>query len=282
MRSKVMTQPIKPHNEKAAVVWSAPGRTYDEMSRSMAPAIEHCVYRLAPRTSERALDIATGTGWASRSLAERGAQVTGVDFAESPLQAAREIAEERGLDIDYHIADAEALPYPDGHFDLVISTFGVMFAVDQQAAAAELARVTRKGGRLALASWMPEPRDAANGRQALNGLSSKVYAAYMPTPASPPPSPYNWGTQAWLDETLGGNFNLGYETGTLYQYFPNGEAAWDLYLATFGPLQAIYDGLADDRKRGLKRDMAAVYDQFQDGLGISVPIDYLLAVGTRR
>ena len=112
--------------------------------------------RLAPKPGQCILDVATGTGWASRRVAAFGAEVTGIDIAEGLLDAARELADEQNLDIDYKLADAEELPFPDDSFDGVISTFGVMFASDQEAAIREIARVCKPGARLAVAAWRPD------------------------------------------------------------------------------------------------------------------------------
>ena len=112
--------------------------------------------RLAPSPGQRILDVATGTGWASRRVAAYGAEVIGIDIAERLLDAARELADEQNFAIDYKTADAEDLPFPDDSFDGVISTFGVMFASDQEAAIRELARVCKPGARLAVAAWRPE------------------------------------------------------------------------------------------------------------------------------
>ena len=137
---------ILQHNERPAAVWSAGGADYDQISRGIADAIEHCVLRLDPRPGERVLDLSTGTGWTSRVVAGRGATVIGVDIAGDLLAAARERAEAEGLPIDYRLGDAESLPFETGEFDAVVSTFGVMFASRPEAAAGELARVCRKGG----------------------------------------------------------------------------------------------------------------------------------------
>jgi ubiquinone/menaquinone biosynthesis C-methylase UbiE len=147
---------IQPHNEKSAAVWSSGGADYDRVSRGIADSIEHCVLRLDPQRGERVLDLATGTGWTSRVVAKRGATVIGADIAADMIAAARERAKAVGLDIDYCIGDAERLPFADGEFDAVISTCGVMFASRPEAAAAEIARVTRKGGRVALTTWLPD------------------------------------------------------------------------------------------------------------------------------
>ena len=169
---------IQPHNEKPAAVWSSGGAEYDRVSRGIADSIEHCVLRLDPRPSERILDLATGTGWTSRAVARRGAKVVGADIAADLVAAARERAKAEGLDIDYRVGDAEKLPFADGEFDAVISTCGVMFASRPEAAAAELARVTRKGGRVALTTWLP---DSNLFKMFL------VMKPYMPPPPNPAP-----------------------------------------------------------------------------------------------
>jgi len=151
-----MTSRIQPHNVRPAAVWSAGGGEYDQISRGIADSIEHAVMRLDPRPGERILDPATGTGWTSRVVVRRGATVTGVDIAGEVLTAAQARARAERLPIEYQIGDAEDLPFDDGTFDAVISTCGIMFATRPEAAAAELARVCRKGGRVALTTWLSD------------------------------------------------------------------------------------------------------------------------------
>ena len=256
-----------------AALVGAVDRAYDEVSRFIAEGIEHCVIRLAPKPGERVLDVATGTGWTSRRVAEHGAKVTGVDIAEGMLAAAREIAGERSLGIEYRLADAESLPFADGEFDAVISTCGVMFAGNREAAAAELARVCRKGGRLALMTWTPESA-AVELR--------KVLARFMSPPPSPPPSPFDWGRPEWLEETLGPAFEFGFETGTLYHRAPDGEAGFEVMVAGFGPVKALVENLDDEKRAAAKADLVAFYERYREGIGIAMPYDYLIAVGTRR
>jgi ubiquinone/menaquinone biosynthesis C-methylase UbiE len=147
---------IQPHNTKASAVWSTGGARYNDISRGIADSIEHCVLRLDPKPGERVLDLATGTGWTSRVVARRGAAVIGADIAVDLVAAARDNARAEGLGIDYRVGDAESLPFGDAEFDAVVSTCGVMFASRPEAAAAELARVTKKGGRVALTTWLPD------------------------------------------------------------------------------------------------------------------------------
>lgn len=269
-----MNATVNPHNTKAAAMWGTPGRKYDEVSRFVSSGIEHCVERLAPAPGEYVLDVATGTGWTSRRVAAWGAKVAGIDISEGMLNAAKEIAEECSLDIEYQVGDAEALPFEDGEFDAVVSTFGVMFAPDRAAAASELTRVCRKGGRVALLTWPPDSSPVE---------MRKVLAAYAPPPPSPPPpSPFDWGRPEWLEETLGDAFELGFEKGTLYHRVPDGEAGWDFMANSFGPVKAVAESLDEERLAAARADMAAFFNRHQDGLGVSLPCDYLVTVGVRR
>ncbi len=268
-----MDAPIKDHNVKAAALWSSGGRAYDQISRGISGAIDHCVERLNPAVGERIVDVATGTGWTSRAVARLGAQVIGVDIAEALLSAAKEIAQEHRLPIDYRLGDAEALPFKDEEFDAVISTLGVMFASDQQRAASELTRVCRRGGRLAIAAWVPES-NAASLR--------KVLQPFMAAPPTPPPSsPFVWGTRDWLTATLASAFHLGFEEGVVITRFPSAEVAWEQYVEGFGPVRAVASSLDDSRRSELKTAFMTWTEPFRTGLGISIPFEYLVSIGQR-
>ena len=110
-----MSSTIQPHNLRAAAVWSRGGKAYEEISRGIADAIEHCVLRLDPQPDERVLDLSTGTGWTSRIVARRGANVIGADIAEELLEAARARAVADSLAIEYQLADAERMPFGRRH-----------------------------------------------------------------------------------------------------------------------------------------------------------------------
>ena len=267
-----MSSTIREHNLKAAAMWSSGGRAYNDISRICANGIDHCVTRLNPAPGERVVDIATGTGWTSREVARRGASVVGVDIADGLLVAARDIAREQNLTIDYQIGDAEALPFGDGEFDAVISTFGVMFAPDQQRAAAELTRVCRRGGRAAIAAWTPNSH-AVTLRQ--------VMAPFMTPPPAPPPSPFVWGTREWLNSTFGRDFRLGFEEGTVLSRFPSMDVAWNTYVTGFPPVIAVASALDATRRNALRHAFSEWAEPFRTGLGITLPIDYLITVGER-
>ena len=131
-------------------MWGRGGKDYDEVSFAISDAFAHAAQRLNARAGERILDVATGTCWSARNVARKGAMVTGVDIAPELLAAAADLSRHIRPPIEFLLGDAEKLPFDDDAFDGVISTFGVMFAVDQAAAAAELGRVCRSGGRLVL------------------------------------------------------------------------------------------------------------------------------------
>jgi SAM-dependent methyltransferase len=264
---------IQQHNERPAAVWSAGGDDYDEISRGIADSIEHCVLRLNPQPGERILDLSTGTGWTSRVVARRGATVTGVDIACGLLDAARAKAEEESLRIDYRLGDAEDLPFEDGAFDAVVSTVGIMFASRPDAAAAELARVCRAGGRIALTTW------ASDG----NVLEMfKVMKSYMPLPPSPaPPSPFEWGRPERIRELLGTAFQLRFEKSVSYYREPSGEVAWDTFSNGYGPTRSLAASLDPERREALRHDFIAFHEGFATELGISVPREYWLTMGVR-
>jgi SAM-dependent methyltransferase len=264
---------IELHNERPAMVWNAGGAHYNEISRGIADSIEHCVQRLNPQLGERVLDLATGTGWTSRVVRRRGAEVVGVDIASDLLDAAREEADAEGLRIDYELGDAESLPFEDGAFDAVVSTCGVMFASHPEAAAEELARVCRKGGRIALTTW------TADGNIFEMFQVMKRYISAPPTP--PPPSPFQWGRTERIRELLGAAFELRFEKGVSYYREPSAEAAWETFSTGYGPTRSLARSLDPTRRAALRDDFIAFHAGFATDLGISVPREYWLTVGVR-
>jgi len=264
---------IEQHNQRPAAVWSAGGQNYDAISRGIADSIEHAVMRLSPRPGERILDLATGTGWTSRLVARRGATVVGADIATDLLAAARASAAAANLPIEYQVGDAENLPFEDGSFDAVISTCGIMFASRPQAAARELARVCRKGGRIALTTWLTD------------GNLFKMFQVmkrYMPPPPSPPPpSPFEWGNPERVRDLLGPAFDLKFERGVSYYREPSAEAAWETFSTGYGPTKSLAASLDPERHEAFRADFIAFHAGFPTPLGICVPREYWLTVGVR-
>jgi len=264
---------IQPHNTRPAAVWSAGGEAYEQISRGISDSIEHCVLRLSPKPGERILDLSTGTGWTSRLVARRGATVVGVDIADGLLDVARARARADGLSIAYQVGDAEALPFEDGAFDAVVSTYGVMFASRPERAAAELARVCRPGGRIALTTWHSDGNVFA---------MFQVMKRYRPAPQNPtPPSPFAWGRTERIHELLADAFALSFEEGVSCYREPSGEAAWDTFSRGYGPTRTLAAALDAERREGLRREFIAFHEAFRAGQAIMVPRKYWLTIGQR-
>jgi SAM-dependent methyltransferase len=261
---------VLPHNLKLAGVWGSGGRDYDRISETIADALEHCVLRLDPKPGESFLDVATGTGWTARRLAARGAKVIGTDIGEGVITAAKAFSPQ----IDFRVADAEALPFRDASFDAIASTFGVMFCARPQDAARELARVCKKGGRLGLVTWPPGGT--------LEGMFKMMKPYMPPPPASPATSPFEWGRPERVRELLSGAFDLRFETGTTTLRAPSGKAIWDLFVTGYGPTKALAANNDPQRRKELERDFIAYHEQHCTELGVAMPRDYLVAIGVRR
>jgi SAM-dependent methyltransferase len=200
--------------------------------------------------------------------------VIGVDIAADLIASASARANDEALNIEYQIGDAENLPFDDGEFDAVISTCGIMFASRPEAAAAELGRVCRRGGRIALTTWLSD-----------SNLFKmfQVMRPYMPPPPSPPPpSPFEWGKTDRIRELLSLNFDLKFEKGISNYREPSGEAAWLTFSTGYGPTKALAASLDDSRRAELRRDFIAFHDSFATELGICVPREYWVTFGVRK
>ena len=266
---------VQPHNVKPASNWGASGRAYEKFSEHFGDAILHCIGRLAPQPGERVLDVATGTGWGARRAARNGAEVHGVDFAEDLIEAAGLLAKDDGLEIEFSAGDAERLSCEDASFDVVMSTFGVMFVRHPEAAASELARVCKPGGRLGLTTWPPEGTIA--------GLTQEVFVRYRPPPPDPPPpSQYAWGEPQRVKELLEPAFSLRFETGCSVLREPSGEDVWRLWRESHGLTISMLNTLPIDRREQFQNDFVAYHERFRNDIGIAMPRDYLVTIGTRN
>ncbi len=263
---------ISAHHRAAADTWSLGGEAYNEISFAVSDALAHAAQRLDPRQGEDILDVATGTGWTARNVARAGARVTGIDIAGDLLSAAQALSAHVQPPITYRLADAENLPFPDGRFDGVISTFGVMFAQDQQRAAHELARVCRTGGRLVLATWAPD------------GSVREFFGVLAPYSDAPPPavSPLAWGNPDHVTRLLGEAFDLKFEPGINHAYYPDPDDFWNRYTAGFGPLRRLVQALEPARVESLKRDLAEYNASYMTEAGLHAKREYLLTIGHRR
>ena len=259
----------------AASSWGATGAAYERFSEHFSDALYHCVQRLEPRVGERILDVATGTGWTARLAAERGAVVTGIDYSEDLIAGAHAIAERQGLNITFDVGDAHRLPYPEQSFDAVTSTFGVIFASQPEVVAEELARVCRPGGRLALAVWTSDCT--------LGTLARDVFTKFSPPPPDPPPpSPYAWGNEARMKELLGARFQLQFEHGCTMLRAPDRESVWRLWNETHGLTVTRLKALDSNAQDDFRGAFIEFHERYRTNIGIAMPRDYIVAIGTRR
>jgi SAM-dependent methyltransferase len=169
---------------------------YERVAEQLLPAAEVVVEKAAPAEGERVVDVGCGTGNGALLAAERGARVTGVDPAQRLLDVAATEAAERGLDADFVLGEAASIPLDDDSADIVISVFGVIFAPDPQAAAAEIARVLTPAGRIVLSAWIPEGTLFAAIK-----IRREALAAVSNEPAGPPP--FAWHEADALGELFG-------------------------------------------------------------------------------
>ncbi|WP_422030566.1 class I SAM-dependent methyltransferase [Roseovarius sp.] len=257
-----------------AALWGSPGAAYERISFGLNDGLGHAVQALWPRDGERVLDIGTGTGRAARMAAEMGAEVTGVDIAAPLLEAARELSAHLRGRLSFRQAEAEALPFEDAAFDGVLSTYGVMFASQPKTAAAELARVTRPGGRMVLLTWLDDPEGYI---ATFFGLAGRYSDA-------PPPevSPMDWGDEDWIEQTLAGDFDLACQPLTTTLFAPDAETVWEEYLIGFGPVRATAEGLSADRRADFREEFIALHDRYRAGHGLRIERKALLVHGLRR
>jgi ubiquinone/menaquinone biosynthesis C-methylase UbiE len=257
--------------EKQSSAWSS--APYEQVSVQHVSVLDELLDRLDLQPGLRLLDVATGTGELARPAARRGLHVTGIDFAPSLIATARTLTDHEQLAVAYDVGDAEALPYPDASFDLVTSTFGVMFAPDHRAAARELARVTAPGGQLGLTAWTPD------------GGVGRMFAVLVPYMAAPPEgagSPFEWGRREHLEELLADTFDLDVSEHVVPQIGASGEAMWDLMSTAYGPTKALASSLDVDRRESLHREFAAFFEGYRENGHVCLPRTYLQVIGRRH
>ncbi|WP_269581157.1 class I SAM-dependent methyltransferase [Roseibium sp. Sym1] len=264
---------IQVHDNPAAAMWGSTGAAYDGISFGLSDTISHCVQMLWPRPAERILDIGTGTGWAARLAAQRGARVTGIDISPGMLHAAEKLS--KGLDPlpDFLKAPAEALPFEDGEFDGLVSTYGIIFSGVPDNAIAEMMRVLRPGGRFALATWADETE----------GYIPRFFRLIASFSSAPPPpvSPFAWGNPDWLAAALGRDFAIATRKQTTVLYAPDAETVWQEYLKGFGPVAATHASLDGTGQAAFRDAFMDMHRQYATNAGLVVPRQAVLVKGTR-
>lgn len=241
MQTNIAYAAIKARQQAA---WSS--GSYSVVGTTLQIVGENLCEAVDLRAGSRVLDVAAGNGNATLAAAHRRCEVTSTDFVPSLLAIGWRRAQAEGLTINFQEADAEHLPFPDGLFDVVLSTFGVMFTPDQEKAAAELARVCKPGGKIGLANWTPD---------GFAGQMFTIICKYMP-PAPGMKSPALWGTQSRLVELFGASAAAIRTRRRVFNFRYESPLQWLEVLRTYyGPIKKTFAALDHERQMDFTRDM---------------------------
>jgi ubiquinone/menaquinone biosynthesis C-methylase UbiE len=225
------------------------------------------------RWDQRVLDVAAGNGNATLAAARRGARVTSTDYVSTLLDRGAERARAERLDVQFQVADAEALPFPDASFDAVLSTFGVMFSPDHMRAARELMRVCRPDGRIGLANWTPD---------GFVGRMFKTLGRHLPPPAGLQ-SPALWGVESHLRSLFGSSVAI-VATPRIFNFRYRSAAHFiEIFRAWYGPVHKAFATLPADKAAALESDLLQLLNEMNcAGAGsLVVPSEYLEIIITR-
>ncbi len=258
---------------KQNAAWSS--GDYTKIGVTLQITGEELAEAAEPAPGSSVLDVAAGNGNATLAFARRWCEVTSTDYVEALLESGRRRAEAEGLDVTFQTADAENLPFEESSFDLVVSSFGVMFTPNQPKAAAELARVCRSGGKIAMANWTPD---------GFIGALFKTLGRHVPPPAGVA-SPSLWGDKDWIEKQFISDardikmklksFNFRYRSPAHFIEF---------FREFYGPVHKAFLALDKAGQAALTKDILETVARFNvatDG-SMTVPSQYAEIVVTRR
>jgi ubiquinone/menaquinone biosynthesis C-methylase UbiE len=244
------------------------GTTLQMVGESLAEAVD-----IFP--DERVIDIAAGNGNATLAAARRFAKVTSTDYVPALLQKGQARAQAEGLPVHFQEADAEALPFPDGCFDVALSTFGIMFAPDHGRAASEMLRVVRDGGRIGMANWTPD---------GLIGQLFKTIGKHVPPPAGLA-SPALWGTEDYMHKLFGSQAASIHALRRSFNFrYASPEHMVQIFRDFYGPVHKAFGALDGKGQAALERDVIELLERFNRAgqAALVAPADYLEVVITKR
>ena len=264
---------LKALKSRQQAAWSS--GDYAVIGTTLQIVGEELCEALDVRSGQKVLDVAAGNGNASLAAARRWCDVVATDYVPALLERARERSAAERLDIEFREADAEALPFPDSSFDVVVSVFGVMFTPDQDRAAAEMTRVCKRGGKIGLANWTPD---------GFIGQLFKTIGKHVP-PAPGARSPALWGTRARIAELFEPHAASVASAQRNFVFRYRSPAHWlEVFKSYYGPVLKTFAALDPAAQAALDRDLLALIDQFNrstDG-SMVVPSGYLEIVITRN
>jgi ubiquinone/menaquinone biosynthesis C-methylase UbiE len=273
--AQTLTRPVDFADLKARQHGAWSSGDYALIGSTLQIVGEELCEALDVHAGERVLDVAAGNGNVSLAAARRWCEVTATDYVPTLLARAHARAEANGLAMAFQEADAERLPFDDARFDIVVSTFGVMFTPDQDKAAAELARVCRPGGKIGLANWTP---------QGFVGQIFKTIGKHLPPPAGAR-SPLLWGTRERLNELFGdGAASINAETRNFIFRYRSATHFVDVFKTYYGPMVKAFAALDEDKRKALAADLEALIGRINradDGTMV-VPGEYLEVVIVKK
>jgi SAM-dependent methyltransferase len=275
--SATATQQVQPDFEAMKArqhgAWSS--GDYAVVGTTLQIVGEELCEALDLRSGQKVLDVAAGNGNVTLAAARRWCEVTSTDYVPALLVRGKLRADADGMNITFKEADAEALPFGDGGFDVVVSTFGVMFTPNQERAAAELARVCKRGGKIGLANWTPE---------GFIGQVFKTLGKYLPPPAGAR-SPALWGTEARLKEMFGASSSaIRAERRHFVFRYRSPEHFLDIFKSYYGPMLKAFAALDEANQQRLHQDLMMLIgsmNRADDGTMV-LPSEYLEVVITKR
>lgn len=260
--------------QRARATWAA--GDFDALAERIWSVGGDLVERVHVQDGETVIDVACGTGNAAIPAAVAGGNVTGLDITPELFEAARRRAGEAGVDVTWVEGDAEELPFSDAAFDVVLSTFGCMFAPNHEVAAAEIARVLRPGGRAAIAAWRPEG-SIGDFFRSLAGFAPEPPPGFQPPPL--------WGNRDHVEELFEPTgMQLRFEDAAAHFHFDSLEQAADEYWEKFGPVVMLRAMLEPQGRAGELRD--ALVDSLErstgpEGDGVGFEGEYLITLGEK-
>jgi ubiquinone/menaquinone biosynthesis C-methylase UbiE len=244
------------------------GRTLQIVGESLCEAVDL-------RAGSKVLDVAAGNGNCSLAAARRWCDVTSTDYVPSLLEDGRRRAEAEHFAMTFQEADAEALPFADESFDVVLSSFGVMFTANHARAAAEMLRVCRPGGHIGLANWTP--------RGFIGRLFAVVGRHVPPPPVLTPPS--RWGLEDYLEQLFGASASAIHTTHRDFVFRYKSPEHWiDVFRTWYGPVQKAFGGLSAEGQQGLERDLVNLIRDFNTSGDdtVVIPSEYVEVVIVRK
>ena len=255
--------------QKQQLAWSA--GDYAVIGTTLQIVGENLCESLDLRAGQRVLDVAAGNGNATLAAARRWCDVVSTDYVGALLERGRMRASAEGMAVQFEVADAENLPYPDASFDIVVSTFGVMFTPDQKRAASELARVCKPGGKIGMANWTPT---------SFIGELFKLIGRYIPPPAGIK-SPSLWGTEERLRVLFGERVDTLVTERKHFVFRYRSPQHWfDTFRTYYGPMQKAFMAVGADKQESFSADVIKLVQHFNrtaDG-SMVVPSEYLEVV----